>query len=96
MSKDPGYSDSKRDALESKVRQYQSTILELQEQVLVLGKLQAENENLKECVEFYAESKKYQGYSSNRTGEYEYYHGSIIDDSGKRARQVLKELDENK
>lgn len=52
MSKDPGYSDSKRDALESRVRQYQSTILELQERTLMLGKIEAENAKLRECVEW--------------------------------------------
>ena len=77
MSKDPGYSDSKRDALESKVRQYQSTILELQEQVMVLGKLKDENAKLRECVEWIGEMPE--------VGEASGY-----------ARQVLKELGENK
>ena len=83
MSKDPGYSDSKRDALESKVRQYQSTILELQGQALVLGKLKAENAKLRECVELIA-------------GDQEFY--CEVGDANKQAyaRQVLKELDENK
>ena len=102
MSKDPGYSDSKRDALESKVRQYQSTILELQEKTLVLGKLQAENAKLKECVEFYAGTDNWLE-EKDRNNLYTIIKGDASDDyddflrfGGKRARQVLKELDENK
>ena len=80
MSKDPGYSDSKRDALESKVRQYQSTILELQEQVLVLGKLKDDNTKLKAIVMLASEACCYTEY----------------EDACSLARQTLKELDENK
>ena len=104
MSKDPGYSDSKRDALESKVRQYQSTILELQEQVLVLGKLQDENSKLRDCVEFYAKQSNWMGYHRDvdviRSCDCEPTKadedGFDIILGGKRARQVLKELGENK
>ena len=81
--------DKDKEAFEQKLQDFESDWIKMRD---IAEKLEAENAKLRECVEFYALSKIYQGYSSNRTGEYEYYHGEIINDSGKCARQVLKEL----
>lgn len=57
--------------------------------------LESKNKKLRDALEFYAESKKYHGYSSNKTGEYEYYQAKICDDNGRTAREALKEIKEN-
>ena len=67
-----------------------------------IKKLKAENEKLKKCVEFYSEvfnwrdSGQYYGHGTIKTDDKE----DLSDDDrvrlfgGKRARQVLKELEE--
>ena len=77
-----------------------------------LEKLQAENEKLRECVEFYADTNIYKRPDKDRNGmggmsamtDFELDDGEWkVDENGekdhycygKRARQVLKELDES-
>ena len=49
MSKDPGYSDSRKDTLESSNRSLRAE----------LEKLQAENAKLRECIERYSRIRDY-------------------------------------
>lgn len=67
------------------------------EEMQVLEKLQAENAKLKECVKFYADEANqiapiYKHDGRNRPGAD--FTAPYRMDEGKRARQVLKELEE--
>jgi hypothetical protein len=46
-----------------------------------------------EANEFYMWQKKYNGYSSNKSGEWEYYPPIIIEDIGKTARQAIATIE---
>jgi hypothetical protein len=88
--------------LENKVRQHQSTILELQERTLVVGKLEAENKKLREALEFYANQTSWMGYhrSVDIIARSDCEPAKALSDDfdiflgGKRAREALKEVGE--
>ena len=85
------YKQKEIDELKDQIDHQDSLIFELDQNVQVFMEkskaLQAENAKLRECVEFYADRTNW---SFDDVINESVHHGR----GGKRARQVLKELDE--
>lgn len=45
-----------------------------------------------EALEFYMWQNKYNGYESNKSGEWEYYPAKITEDNGRTAREALAKI----